>query len=199
MSPSSSRSYSIVEPHPSVTTNTHYISTGRGGIGNAVRPSSSSASAWGGGSGTTGASRLGSLSSTTSSTASSRKTFTTGRGGAGNVFPSSERAIFSFDEELEQQLRWERDAAPVYHVGRGGAGNIGHVRNNKSNYGFNVGGATTTAGGSAMMRRRPSEDSAASATSASSSHGSESGADQFNRSVKKGWKKITGMGMHHHQ
>ncbi|KIW89592.1 uncharacterized protein Z519_09748 [Cladophialophora bantiana CBS 173.52] len=198
MSPSS-RSYSIVEPHPSVTTSTHYISTGRGGIGNAVPSSSSSASAWGGGSGATGASRLGSLSSTTSSTASSRKTFTTGRGGAGNVFPSSERAIFSFDEELEQQLRWERDAAPVYHVGRGGAGNIGHVSNTNSNYRFNAAGATNTAGPSAMMRRRPSEDSAASATSASSSHGSESGADQFNRSVKKGWKKITGMGMHHHQ
>jgi len=61
-----------------------------------------------------------------------------GRGGAGNVFPASERAIFSFDEELERQLRWERDVAPA------------------------------------------------------SSRGSESGADVFNRGVKKGWKKIVG-------
>ncbi|KIW27773.1 uncharacterized protein PV07_07481 [Cladophialophora immunda] len=190
----SSRSYSIVEPHPSVTNNTHFISTGRGGFGNAVRSSSSSASAWGSDASTggrTSSSRLGSLaSSTTSSASSSRKTFTSGRGGAGNVFPSSERAIFSFDEELEQQLRWERDAAPVYHVGRGGAGNVGHVGNNNNNNG-------STSANAMMMRRRPSEASSLSATSASS-HGSESGADQFNRSVKKGWKKITGMGMHHH-
>ncbi|OAP65599.1 hypothetical protein AYL99_01571 [Fonsecaea erecta] len=199
MSTSTSRSYSIVEPHPSVANNMHYISTGRGGFGNAVRSSSSNTSAWGSGSERT-ASRLGSMSasSTTSSASSSRKTFTTGRGGAGNVFPSSERAIFSFDEELEQQLRWERDAAPVYHVGRGGAGNIGHVSTSGTSRTSpppplaGVGGT-----GAVMMQRRPSEDSSLSANSASS-RGSESGADQFNRSVKKGWKKITGLGMHHH-
>ncbi|OAL39615.1 hypothetical protein AYO20_01012 [Fonsecaea nubica] len=194
---STSRSYAIVEPHPSVTNNMHYISTGRGGIGNAVRSSASNSSAWGSGP-STSSGRIGSLSSTASSTlSSSRKTFTTGRGGAGNVVPSSERAIFSFDEELEQQLRWERDAAPVYHVGRGGAGNIGHVHGSNNNNNTATSALAGTTGGSVMMARRPSEDSAISATS-SSSRGSESGADQFNRSVKKGWKKITGMGMHHH-
>jgi len=98
-----------------------------------------------------------------------------GRGGAGNAFPVSERAIFSFDEELERQLRWEKDVAPVYHVGRGGAGNVGHG----------------SANGMTMGQRRASKDSGASMTS-TSSHGSESGADAFNRSVKKGWKKIVG-------
>jgi len=99
-----------------------------------------------------------------------------GRGGAGNVFPASERAIFSFDEELERQLRWERDVAPVYHVGRGGAGNMMH----------GVSGSERK-----LQERRMSDDSGASLASASS-RGSESGADVFNRGVKKGWKKIVG-------
>ena len=34
---------------------------------------------------------------------------------------ASERAIFSFDEELERQ---KTGSAPVFHVGRGGAGNL---------------------------------------------------------------------------
>jgi hypothetical protein len=34
-----------------------------------------------------------------------------------------ERLIFSFDEELERQRRVLAHAAPVYHFGRGGAGN----------------------------------------------------------------------------
>jgi hypothetical protein len=35
-----------------------------------------------------------------------------------------ERAMFSFDEELQQQERLRSQQAPVYHVGRGGAGNL---------------------------------------------------------------------------
>jgi len=35
-----------------------------------------------------------------------------------------ERAIFSFDEELERQRRMTEHQAPIYHVGRGGAGNL---------------------------------------------------------------------------
>lgn len=35
-----------------------------------------------------------------------------------------ERAMFSFDEELAQQERLRESAAPVYHIGRGGAGNL---------------------------------------------------------------------------
>ena len=50
------------------------------------------------------------------------RTFASGRGGAGNRSLTSESAIFTFDEELER-LRRTSGAAPVYHVGRGGAGN----------------------------------------------------------------------------
>jgi hypothetical protein len=51
------------------------------------------------------------------------KNFLSGRGGAGNIHNFSERAIFSFDEELERQMRREKEVAPVFHIGRGGAGN----------------------------------------------------------------------------
>ncbi|KAI9753496.1 MAG: exosome non-catalytic core subunit rrp4 [Chaenotheca gracillima] len=120
--------YHVTEPHPSVPSN-HRMHTGRGGAGNVtyVRSSTPSRTATG------PASRVplftsGSSSSTASSTASTKQSrFLTGRGGAGNVLPTSERAIFSFDEELaRQQLRDER-RAPIYHVGRGGAGNTAHT------------------------------------------------------------------------
>jgi hypothetical protein len=32
--------------------------------------------------------------------------------------------MFSFDEELHRELQREGRRAPVYHVGRGGAGNV---------------------------------------------------------------------------
>ncbi|MCJ1471435.1 hypothetical protein MMC13_000074 [Lambiella insularis] len=50
--------------------------------------------------------------------------FAAGRGGAGNKYLASEQAMFSFDEELAQQRRGLDAVAPVYHVGRGGAGNL---------------------------------------------------------------------------
>jgi Protein of unknown function (DUF3602) len=37
---------------------------------------------------------------------------------------ASERPIFSFDEELERQTKMQASMAPVYHIGRGGAGNF---------------------------------------------------------------------------
>ena len=68
-------------------------------------------------------------------------TISSGRGGAGNIrtLPPSppvtlhprEHGIFSLDEELEAQLRHHRTRtsfAPVYHVGRGGAGNTSSRR-----------------------------------------------------------------------
>lgn len=189
----STRSYSIVEPHPNPSPSAHYISTGRGGAGNAIRTNPSSITRGADASGPASAAAAAHAirtslsststkpasyaSSTTSSSTSPRNYGMSGRGGAGNVFPASERAIFSFDEELERQLRWERDIAPVYHVGRGGAGNL--IRSSSHDV------------KPAAPRRRTSEDSGASLES-SSSRGSESGADVFNRSVKKGWKKITG-------
>ncbi|RMZ85416.1 hypothetical protein DV737_g744, partial [Chaetothyriales sp. CBS 132003] len=158
--PSSQRSYSIVEPHPSARSNA-YIHTGRGGAGNFTKTPSSVTC----GQDACGpASRLPPtfLSSNTS------KPFLCGRGGAGNVQPPSERAIFSFDEELERQLSRERHAAPVYHVGRGGSGNRYVV--------------------SSYSARRPSDDQA----SAKSTSSAESGADYATKKMAQGWKKLTG-------
>lgn len=50
---------------------------------------------------------------------STPRPFYGGRGGAGNSHSASERAIFSFDEELLRER-----TAPIYSVGRGGVGNI---------------------------------------------------------------------------
>lgn len=220
----SSKRYSIVEPHPSVPSS-HYFTTGRGGAGNAVKaPSSVTRGADATGPASRVALSLVPSSSSSCSAASQhstsalsssppnhlRKTFTSGRGGAGNVYPASERAIFSFDEELERQLSFERHAAPVYHVGRGGAGNVSsssssssHFFSSSSSSAVGIKPPTTTATDRSALfgapqhqhqsffgRRRPSEDSEVSWRSSES----ESGADAFNRSVKKGWKKMMGVG-----
>jgi hypothetical protein len=58
------------------------------------------------------------------SAASCSSRYFAGRGGAGNVHDSSERTVFSFDEELERDRLFHSHHAPVYSVGRGGAGNI---------------------------------------------------------------------------
>lgn len=44
--------------------------------------------------------------------------------------PSSERRIFSFDEELAKQGK--ESASPVYHIGRGGQGNAINERRRES-------------------------------------------------------------------
>lgn len=61
-----------------------------------------------------------------------------GRGGAGNLYHASERAIFSFDEELEQQMRQMQDLAPICHVGRGGAGNTANLAAARRNFNTEV-------------------------------------------------------------
>jgi hypothetical protein len=104
--------YSITEPHPSAN---KYVHSGRGGAGNTFRAPKTSA----------GTTAQGPASLFDSDLPTSSSKFSSGRGGAGNIHKSSERAIFSFDEELERQNTWERkmkDGA-VWHVGRGGAGN----------------------------------------------------------------------------
>ncbi|EEH45357.1 uncharacterized protein PADG_01507 [Paracoccidioides brasiliensis Pb18] len=108
-------SYRLVEPHPSVPRSNHpAIHTARGGAGNIMSLKNTSTTP---GQSATGPASLTRLDSRT------QDRFTTGRGGIGNVHTGSERAIFSFDEELERQLRREKEVAPVFHVGRGGAGN----------------------------------------------------------------------------
>ncbi|MCJ1405703.1 hypothetical protein MMC11_008932 [Xylographa trunciseda] len=103
-------------PHPSVPS-TKYVHTGIGGAGNYHRyePTTSSTS-------------LNPIRSTTTAVptypSAQPRNFTTGRGGAGNRCQPSERAIFSFDEELERVRKDSEGMAPVYHIGRGGVGNL---------------------------------------------------------------------------
>lgn len=155
---SASRNYSVVEPHPHATT--PYVHTSRGGAGNVIKTNSTS--------------KYGSTSTSAShpsiSSSNPPKTFISGRGGAGNIYHNSERAIFSFDEELERQMRQQDAMAPVYHVGRGGAGNMSYV--------------------DASMRRKNSETASARSTSSN-----ESGADIATRSIRRtlgnGWAKVS--------
>ncbi|KAI9039916.1 DUF3602 domain-containing protein [Aspergillus affinis] len=156
--------YRVVEPHPSVPhTSRPALHTARGGAGNVISlkntKTTDSRSA-------TGPASLTRLDSHVPST------FKSGRGGAGNVHSSSERAMFSFDEELERDLR---RAAPVYHVGRGGAGNMVH--------------RDTSSSGSSLSRKF-----SASSNATSSSAGSTSSArEKALRGLEKGWGKLRGM------
>ncbi|EEH07334.1 conserved hypothetical protein [Histoplasma capsulatum G186AR] len=107
-------SYHLVEPLPSISHTTRPVThTARGGAGNVISLKKTTVSS--------------SQSTTSTGPAAALNNRPqvrfTGRTGAGNVHSYSERAIFSFDEELERQLRREKEVAPVFHVGRGGAGN----------------------------------------------------------------------------
>ncbi|EOD45801.1 hypothetical protein GTA08_BOTSDO11038 [Neofusicoccum parvum] len=111
----SSRNFSITEPHPSVPSNQYTaVHWGRGGAGNVTRVSSKEV--------TSGPTATGPASRVKLPSPPTSGQFLTGRGGAGNVH--RERAIFSFDEELRQQQRLQEAASPIYHVGRGGSGNF---------------------------------------------------------------------------
>jgi hypothetical protein len=107
--------YTITEPHPSVPA-THAYYAGRGGAGNVTRVNPKNVTA--------GPDATGPASRVKLAPPPSNAYFTSGRGGAGNVHREKERAMFSFDEELAQQERLREHAAPVYHIGRGGAGNL---------------------------------------------------------------------------
>lgn len=114
--------YSICEPHPSVPSRgrSAYIQAGRGGAGNIKRYEAAQL--------TQGPSASGPASRTELSPPPTNARFTSGRGGAGNTFSrqESQRAIFSFDEELrrEAMIKENMSKTPVYHIGRGGAGNL---------------------------------------------------------------------------
>lgn len=156
--------YRVIEPHPSVPhTPRPAVYTGRGGSGNVISlkntKTTDSRTA-------TGPASLTRLDSRTPAP------FTSGRGGAGNVHRSSERAIFSFDEELERDLR---RAAPVYHVGRGGAGNMMYRDDSSSNY---------------SLSRKYS--AASTATNSSSGSVADRARDMARRGLEKGWGKLKG-------
>jgi len=105
--------YSVTEPHPSVSSS--YVHSGRGGAGNTFKAPKTTAPA----------SARGVASLFEAGLPQTASKFSSGRGGAGNIHPSSEKAIFSFDEELERQSSREKKLqnGAIYHVGRGGAGN----------------------------------------------------------------------------
>ncbi|KAL8844470.1 MAG: hypothetical protein Q9176_000981 [Flavoplaca citrina] len=107
----------LSEPHPTTTSSTR-LPTGRGGVGNFTRPAPPSALP------STTTTVDSSSSSIFSSGSSKNSKFATGRGGAGNFHSAQEqRPMFKFDEELERERR-HAEAVPVYHVGRGGVGNL---------------------------------------------------------------------------
>ncbi|MCJ1365565.1 hypothetical protein MMC16_004689 [Acarospora aff. strigata] len=106
--------FHLTEPHPSVPRSS-YLHSGRGGAGNYKYIDASTITSPSSATGPASATRL---------PASDARAFTSGRGGAGNVHRGAERAIFSFDEELDRQRVVEAKVAPVYHIGRGGAGNL---------------------------------------------------------------------------
>ncbi|GLA49981.1 hypothetical protein AnigIFM63604_005987 [Aspergillus niger] len=148
--------YRVVEPHPSVPhTSRPALHTARGGAGNVINLK---------GTKTTDSRTATGPASLTRLDSNVPSTFKSGRGGAGNVHSSSERAIFSFDEELERDLR---RAAPVYHVGRGGAGN--------------------------MVFSDDSSSTLSRKFSGSSSSSSDSTRERALRGLEKGWGKLRGM------
>ena len=100
----------ITESAPTHTAG-HYYGSGRGGAGNYRRLTTATLPA-----------PPTTMPPPNATSCSSR--YFAGRGGAGNVHNSSERAVFSFDEELERDRLFHSHHAPVYSVGRGGAGNI---------------------------------------------------------------------------
>jgi hypothetical protein len=156
--------YRVIEPHPSVPHTTRpAVYTGRGGSGNVVSLKNTKTTESRSATGPASLTRLDSRTPTT---------FTSGRGGAGNVHSSSERAIFSFDEELERDLR---RAAPVYHVGRGGAGNMIYRDDASSNF---------------SLTRKYS--AASTATNSSSGSVADRARDMARRGLEKGWGKLKG-------
>jgi len=126
--------YNLTDPTPSKSKSTPtktYTHTGRGGAGNVIRVPPPSA-----------------LSNTPSTPRPSQSR--TGSGGAGNIHRvPSEHRMFSFDEELALQLARSSNPAPIYHVGRGGAGNTARLTQQERERVYNDGGS----------RRRESDSS----------------------------------------
>ncbi|KAF1837690.1 hypothetical protein BDW02DRAFT_576970 [Decorospora gaudefroyi] len=147
-------SFHISEPHPSAST---YMYSGRGGAGNAMRIKPSEVTA--------GPTASGPASRTKLTPPPSNAMYATGRGGAGNM-KRSERAMFSFDEELAQQERLRSQQAPVYHIGRGGAGNL-------------------------VDEMKPRSQRQNSASSSSSVESVQSEKDGVRRSMENAWQRLS--------
>ncbi|OKL64503.1 hypothetical protein UA08_00468 [Talaromyces atroroseus] len=156
--------YHVIEPHPSVpNTRRPALHTSRGGAGNVISLRHTK---------TTESQTATGPASLTRLDSSAPATFKSGRGGAGNVHSSSERAIFSFDEELEREMRREKDIAPVFHVGRGGAGNLVLHGDRSPN---------------ALERRESSTSSSSNESLA------DRAKDKARHSLERTWSRITGL------
>lgn len=155
----------IAEPSPLHTAGRYYTS-GRGGVGNYHQLTAP----------------LPAPPTTLPTPQSQPQRFFGGRGGAGNVRPTSERTIFSFDEELERDRLLHEHHAPVYSVGRGGAGNIvpADAISTRSHYSKNDG----TPRNSSSSAHSGHSASAASA-SASASAAAAVGASPFRSSADR--------------
>ncbi|KAF2399661.1 hypothetical protein EJ06DRAFT_478254 [Trichodelitschia bisporula] len=116
--------YKITEPHPSVPRSA-YMTAGRGGAGNITHVNAKDLTA--------GATASGPASLRPIKPHSSDAYFAAGRGGAGNLHRERERAIFSFDEELERQRKMMEHQAPIFY-GRGGQGNLVHEERRGSSH-----------------------------------------------------------------
>ena len=198
----------FVEPLPYPSKGQRYIHTGRGGAGNcSILPPSNLTNKHN--------SHVNHQHHQPSLPAlSSPRTVSFGRGGVGNMHtqtqPTStpqhprERAMFPLDEELEAQLRQARNTpmAPVYHVGRGGAGNISRsigtsrIERKAVLYepGEGIGIDEALVGG---LRRRTSEtESSASECSGRSEKSMESGADVVNGGLRNVGARMVGWARH---
>lgn len=164
--------YSLIEPHPSVPQNSPAIHTSRGGAGNVIDLKNTK---------TTNSRIAMGPPSRTRLDSHTPRTFKTGRGGAGNVHHSSERAIFSFDEELEHQLR---HAAPVYHVGRGGAGNKIHSNSSSSK------SSHSSTGGSEFGRRSSASSNASTTSTDSCISNADRALEKTTSAIQKGLGKL---------
>jgi len=159
-------SYTAHEPAPQ---SSKYFHSGIGGIGNYRKlPSPNLLSS----PPTTLPASSGTQPLPTSSSAF--RPFYGGRGGAGNSRSASERAIFSFDEELARDRR-----APVYSVGRGGVGNI--VNEDSDNEAENEDEDQVSLEGSIRDRRLSTRTMSSTGSGRSDSI---SGADRFMKKIK---------------
>ena len=108
---------SVVEPHPTVPKKGGYVMAGgRGGSGNYRKYKPEDI--------TRGADATGPASRISLIRPFAKRTVTSGRGGAGNMYSATtdtECTIFQFDEDIIKQ---RENVSPVYRVGRGGAGNM---------------------------------------------------------------------------
>jgi len=138
----------FLEPHPSHTTPSTYISSGRGGAGNLAAYTPSALTNGATASGPASLAPLDRVRSSSlartpthnsqlrrkstassvwsngsaSSTSSTRSQVLKGRGGAGNAVNREEMAVYDFEAELEAATRRANEKR-IVHVGIGGQGN----------------------------------------------------------------------------